>query len=163
MKQFRACIVGGGFVGAAQIEALRRLGNVEIAAVSNRHDPQAKAEALFVPKGYADYREMLEAEKPDVVHICTPNDSHYEIAMFAMQRGIHVICEKPMTRTLDEARSLAEYACAHNIINAVNDSYVLTHFWFVWIPAGFLILITVLGFNFVGDGLRDAFDPKMKR
>ena len=120
MKQFRACIVGGGFVGAAHIEALRRLGSVEIAAVSNRHDPQAKAEALFVPKGYADYREMLEAEKPDVVHICTPNDSHYEIAMFAMQRGIHVICEKPMTCTLDEARELAEYACAHNIINAVN-------------------------------------------
>lgn len=50
-----------------------------------------------------------------------------------------------------------------NIVNAVNDSYVLTNFWFVWIPAGFLILITVLGFNFVGDGLRDAFDPKMKR
>ena len=120
MKQFRACIVGGGFVGAAHIEALRRLGNVEIAAVSNRHDPQAKAEALFVPKGYADYREMLEAEKPDVVHICTPNDSHYEIAMFAMQRGIHVICEKPMTRTLEEARLLAEYADAHHLVNAVN-------------------------------------------
>ena len=120
MKQFRACIVGGGFVGAAHIEALRRLGSVEIAAVSNRHDPQAKAEALFVPKGYADYREMLEAEKPDVVHICTPNDSHFDIAMFAMQRGIHVICEKPMTRTLDEARALVEYASAHDIINAVN-------------------------------------------
>ena len=55
------------------------------------------------------------------------------------------------------------YASWGNIVNAVNDSYVLTHFWFVWIPAGFLILITVLGFNFVGDGLRDAFDPKMKR
>lgn len=55
------------------------------------------------------------------------------------------------------------YASWGNIVNAVNDVYVLTNFWFVWIPAGFLILITVLGFNFVGDGLRDAFDPKMKR
>lgn len=50
-----------------------------------------------------------------------------------------------------------------SIINAVNDSYVMTSYPFVWLPAGFLILLTVLAFNFVGDGLRDAFDPKMKR
>jgi len=50
-----------------------------------------------------------------------------------------------------------------SIINVASDPYVMTNFWFMWIPAGFLILLTVLGFNFVGDGLRDAFDPKMKR
>ncbi len=55
------------------------------------------------------------------------------------------------------------FASWGNIISAVSDSYVMTSYWFVWIPAGILILITVLGFNFVGDGLRDAFDPKMKR
>jgi len=50
-----------------------------------------------------------------------------------------------------------------SIINAASDVYVMTNFWFIWIPAGLLILLTVLGFNFVGDGLRDAFDPRMKR
>lgn len=50
-----------------------------------------------------------------------------------------------------------------SIINAVNDSFVMTNYLFVWVPAGFLILLTVLAFNFIGDGLRDAFDPKMKR
>lgn len=50
-----------------------------------------------------------------------------------------------------------------NILNAVNDVHVMTNYLYVWIPAGFCILVTVLGFNFVGDGLRDAFDPKMKR
>ena len=50
-----------------------------------------------------------------------------------------------------------------SIVNAVNDSYVMTNYLFVWIPAGLLILLTVLAFNFIGDGLRDAFDPKMKR
>ena len=50
-----------------------------------------------------------------------------------------------------------------SIINAATNLYVMTNYWFIWIPAGFLILLTVLGFNFVGDGLRDAFDPKMKR
>ena len=49
------------------------------------------------------------------------------------------------------------------IINAATNVHVMTNYWFIWIPAGMLILITVLGFNFVGDGLRDAFDPKMKR
>jgi peptide/nickel transport system permease protein len=55
------------------------------------------------------------------------------------------------------------FASWGNIINAVNNVHVMTHYWFAWIPAGFCILITVLGFNFIGDGLRDAFDPKMKR
>lgn len=55
------------------------------------------------------------------------------------------------------------YASWGNIINAVNDVYIMTNYPYVWIPAGMLILVTVLGFNFVGDGLRDAFDPKMKR
>ncbi len=55
------------------------------------------------------------------------------------------------------------FASWGNIINAVNNIYIMTNYLFVWIPAGLLILITVLGFNFVGDGLRDAFDPKMKR
>lgn len=55
------------------------------------------------------------------------------------------------------------FASWGNIINAVSNVFVMTNYWFVWIPAGFCILITVLGFNFIGDGLRDAFDPKMKR
>ena len=50
-----------------------------------------------------------------------------------------------------------------SIINVASDAFVMTNYWFMWIPAGTLILLTVLGFNFVGDGLRDAYDPKMKR
>jgi peptide/nickel transport system permease protein len=50
-----------------------------------------------------------------------------------------------------------------SIINAASNPYIVTNYWFIWVPAGMLILLTVLGFNFVGDGLRDAFDPKMKR
>ena len=55
------------------------------------------------------------------------------------------------------------FASWGNIINDVNNSFVMTNYWFIWIPAGICLLITVLGFNFIGDGLRDAFDPKMKR
>ena len=55
------------------------------------------------------------------------------------------------------------FASWGNIINDVNNTYVLTTYWFIWIPAGVLLLATVLAFNLVGDGLRDAFDPRMKR
>ncbi len=55
------------------------------------------------------------------------------------------------------------FASWGNIINDVNDTFVLTNYWFIWIPAGVCLLLTVLAFNLVGDGLRDAFDPKMKR
>ena len=55
------------------------------------------------------------------------------------------------------------FASWGNIINDVNNAYVMTNYLFIWIPAGVCLLLTVLGFNFVGDGLRDAFDPKMKR
>lgn len=50
-----------------------------------------------------------------------------------------------------------------SIINISSDAFIMETYWFMWIPAGMLILLTVLGFNFVGDGLRDAYDPKMKR
>lgn len=55
------------------------------------------------------------------------------------------------------------FASWGNIINDVNNTFVLTNYWFIWIPAGFCLMLTVLAFNLVGDGLRDAFDPKMKR
>ena len=55
------------------------------------------------------------------------------------------------------------FASWGNIISDVNNTHVLTNYWWVWIPAGLLLLLTVLAFNLAGDGLRDAFDPKMKR
>ena len=55
------------------------------------------------------------------------------------------------------------FASWGNIINDVNNTFVLTNYWFIWIQAGVCLVATVLAFNLVGDGLRDAFDPKMKR
>ena len=55
------------------------------------------------------------------------------------------------------------FASWGNIMNDVGNVHVLTSYWFVWIPAGVCLVLSVLGFNFIGDGLRDALDPKMKR
>ena len=49
-----------------------------------------------------------------------------------------------------------------SIINAATDVHIMTNYWFIWIPAGLLIVLTVLGFNFVGDAMRDVVDPGVK-
>ena len=55
------------------------------------------------------------------------------------------------------------FASWGNIVSDVSSAHVLTSYWFVWIPAGLCLVLAVLGFNFIGDGLRDALDPRMKR
>ena len=120
MKKFRACVVGIGFIGAIHIETLRRLGNVEVVAIATPSKAREKADSLNIPRAYTDYREMLDKEKPDTVHICTPNSLHYEIAMYAMERGICPICEKPLTTTVEDARKLVAYAREHGIVTGLN-------------------------------------------
>lgn len=68
-------------------------------------------------KVYLDWRELLEkeAKNVDVAVVGTPDHMHAPIAMSAMQLGLHCYCEKPLTRTLHEARQLTEYAAANNL------------------------------------------------
>lgn len=120
MKKFRTGVVGVGFIGAVHIEQLRRLGNVEVVAITDTADAQARADALFVPKGYNDYKAMIDHEQLDCIHICTPNNTHHAIAMYAMEHGVNVVCEKPMTCTVDEARELADVAKKKGLVNAMN-------------------------------------------
>lgn len=116
----RAGVIGIGFIGAVHIEQLRRLGNVEVVALVDSVDAQKKAEALFVPRGYDDYKDMIDNEQLDCVHVCTPNNTHYEIAMYAMEKGVNVICEKPMTTTVEEAQKLLAFAKEKGVVHAMN-------------------------------------------
>lgn len=122
MDRMRAGIIGIGFIGTAHVEALRRLGYVDVVAIASDTDAEQKAKDLYVPKGYSDYKEMIDQENLDAVHICTPNSMHFEMAMYAMERGVNVICEKPMTVTAEEARILRDYALEHHIVTGVNFS-----------------------------------------
>ena len=120
MKTFKAGVVGTGFIGVAHVEALRRLGNVEVLAITDSQSPEIKAKTMNIPNSFTDYKKMIDTLDLDAVHICTPNNTHHEIPMYAMKKGINVICEKPMTKTLDEAKDMYEYSKKHNIVNAVN-------------------------------------------
>lgn len=120
MKTYKVGVAGLGFIGAAHIDALRRVENVELTALADVIDVEAKAARLNIPHAFSDYREMIDSLDLDAVHICTPNNTHFEIAMYAMEKGLNVICEKPFMRSVEEARIVTETAKAKKIANAVN-------------------------------------------
>ena len=120
MKRLKAAVIGSGFIGAAHVEALKRVPGVDVVALVDIVDPVQKAEELDVPNGFSDYREMIEAVEPDCIHICTPNHTHKEIALYAFKHGIHVICEKPMARNAGEAKEMLEAAKKSNLVHAIN-------------------------------------------
>ena len=120
MREYQAAVIGTGFIGAVHIEAVRRLGNVKIVALCDTQGAEKKAEQFCIGKAYSDYRKMMEELELDAVHICTPNHTHYEIAKYAIQKGIHVICEKPFSTTVEEAEELVALAKEKGVIGAGN-------------------------------------------
>lgn len=120
MKHFKTGIIGTGFIGQVHIETLRRLGNVEVTALADTFNAKETAEKLNVPRYFSDYKEMIDMMELDTVHICTPNNTHFEIAMYAMDHNVHVICEKPMCITIDEARELTAKTKEKNLIGGIN-------------------------------------------
>ncbi|MEY8355522.1 Gfo/Idh/MocA family oxidoreductase [Lachnospiraceae bacterium 54-53] len=120
MKIYRMGVVGTGFIGRVHIETVRRLGNVEVVALADTISAKEAAESLNVPQYFTGYRQMIDTMKLDVLHICTPNNTHFEIAMYAMEHGVHVICEKPMCVSIEEARALVTKARETGLIAAIN-------------------------------------------
>lgn len=122
MKKIRVGIAGVGFIGPAHLEALRRLPGIEIVSISHhaKETVKGKAEALGVEHYYADYAEQLAHDQLDCIHICTPNFVHYGMAKQALQSGIHVVCEKPLATTIEQAQELVAIAQEKNLVNAVH-------------------------------------------
>jgi len=120
VKKKRAGIAGLGFVGILHLEALRRLGNVEVVAICDSFDVENRGKKLFVEKTYSDYKQMINNENLDFIHICTPNNSHFEIAKYAMDHNVNVVLEKPMTYTIDEAKELYFLSKEKDLLCAVN-------------------------------------------
>jgi predicted dehydrogenase len=108
-----AAVIGCGDVSAVHLEAVAKLNGATLVAVCDP-DPQrlASAMAAWGVPGYADHLALIEAARPDVVHICTPHDQHAAVAAECLERGVNVIVEKPLAHTLAEGRRLVEAASA---------------------------------------------------
>ena len=125
MKTIKAAVIGTGFIGPAHVEALRRLGFVEVAAIVDVDKAKAeqKAAALSIPRVYDDYRKMLEDPDITVVHDCAPNQLHFEINTAILEAGKHCISEKPLAVSPQQSRSLMTLAQKKGLVNAVNFNY----------------------------------------
>ncbi len=137
-RRIRMGMVGGGpgaFIGSVHRMAARLDGKIDLvcgAFSSDQSKSQAMASELFLPESrcYKNYGEMIEFEsdlpadeRMDCVAIVTPNITHYDIAMKALEYGFHVICEKPMTFTVEQARKLAAKVEETGLAFALTHNY----------------------------------------
>lgn len=100
----RAALIGAGQIARSHLACLRALPGVEIVGVCDLSSAVAEstAERFGIPTWYTDHRAMLQAVRPDVVHVTTPPTSHFRLGMDSLEAGAHVIVEKPATSTFEE-------------------------------------------------------------
>ncbi|MDQ4140477.1 MAG: Gfo/Idh/MocA family oxidoreductase [Bacteroidota bacterium] len=122
MKKIKVGVAGLGFIGPAHIEALRRQPDIEVIAINDFSEEYArsKADSLGIEKSYGNFDNMLADPEIEVVHICTPNFLHYPMAKAALLAGKHVVCEKPLANTVEEAQELVELAAKTGLVNAIH-------------------------------------------
>jgi D-apiose dehydrogenase len=125
MKKLKGVGIGAGYFSPFQYEAWTRIPDVEITAMCNRDKEKALPymEQYNIPSHYTDYREMIEKEKPDFVDIITPPETHFEMTKFAADRGIAVICQKPLAPTLEEGKKTVDYATGSGIRFMVHENW----------------------------------------
>lgn len=135
-RPLRLAVIGGGpgsFIGATHRAAARLDGRYEIVAGCISSDPAtslagAGAVGIDESRAYGEPVAMLDAEAArddgaEVVAIMTPNDSHYTYAMAALERGFDVICDKPITNTLDEARAIDDMVGSSGLVFCLTHNY----------------------------------------
>src|SRR5262245_52473130 len=118
-------LVGAGFVGPHHIDAVRRLGFVDVVALAGSSDATArdKAQALGVPRSYGRYEALLDDPDVQVVHNATPNHLHYAVISAALARRKHVVSDKPLAMTAADARALVDQAHRAGVVHAVTFNY----------------------------------------
>jgi predicted dehydrogenase len=112
VKKIKVAILGTGFMGRVHTEALRRLGNVDVVGVSGSSTARARAFAdeVSIERATGDYRDYTEDPDVDVIHICSPNELHYEQTMVSLAAGKHVLCEKPLASTVEQGQEMLALA-----------------------------------------------------
>ncbi len=123
MTALRVAVIGTGMIADAHVRAARDAGAVVGGVLgSSASRSRQAAERWGVPTGYASVDELV-ADRPDVVHVCTPNDTHVDYALAATAAGLHTVVEKPVAMTLSEGRRLADAVRAAGTVSTVPYVY----------------------------------------
>lgn len=107
----RVAIIGAGGIAREHKRGYARLDGVELVGACDTADAaRTCVETEWGAAAYATVAELLDAEKPDAVSICSPPKFHVEAALACLERGVAVLCEKPMARNAEEAEVIASAA-----------------------------------------------------
>src|SRR5213592_2335520 len=132
MKKLNIGIVGYGFMGRAHSNAYRKVNNffdlkhrpvLKAACARSADNARAFAEKWGYESVETDWRKLIEREDIDLIDICTPNDTHAEIAIAAAKAGKMVLCEKPLARSLAEAKTMVDVIQKTGVANTVWYNY----------------------------------------
>jgi predicted dehydrogenase len=123
-KRVRVAILGTGFIGRVHLEALCRLGFIEVAALVTADQDQADrlAREYGVERVETDYRRVLDDPHIEVVHVCTPTALHAQMVKDALLAGKHVLSEKPLATSVADAVELVELAKKQGVRNCTNHN-----------------------------------------
>ncbi|MGH9374183.1 MAG: Gfo/Idh/MocA family protein, partial [Vicinamibacterales bacterium] len=124
-RQLKGVAIGAGYFAPFQYEAWTRIPEVAIAAMYNRSEDRARPIMVQygVPRYYENWREMIDGERPDFVDIITPPDTHEEMCAYAAERGVHIICQKPLAPTYEASRRIVETARAAGVRFMVHENF----------------------------------------
>ena len=161
MKVFKGALIGCGFFSQHHQAAWPRIPNAEIVAACDLSIERARAAA---PRAYTSVEEMLKVEELDFVDIATRSTTHLEVVSMAAERGLAIICQKPMAPDLDTARRMVEISENHGVRVMIHDNWR----WQSWYRAAGAIIArgdigTPLNYGFrcrVGQGTGDEPYPK---
>jgi predicted dehydrogenase len=111
-RKLRVGVVGLGWAGERHLEGYRELEGVEIAALAGLEEDrlQELGREYGVPHLFRDYQDLVDRDDLDIISVCTPNHLHSPIAIAALGRGKHVLCEKPLARDSSEAEAMVQAA-----------------------------------------------------
>ncbi|WP_188455889.1 Gfo/Idh/MocA family protein [Virgibacillus oceani] len=131
MTKLRVAVIGCGSIAKNRhLVEYNSNPHVEIVAVCDIVETRVQDFAnLYQANAYTSYEELLEAEKPDAVSVCLPNYLHAAVSIAALNRGCHVLCEKPMATSREEAEQMIEAAHRNNkkLMIGHNQRFVASH------------------------------------
>jgi len=118
-------LVGPGFVAAHHIDAVRRLGDVDVVAIagSSQQSAERKAREYKVDGAYGNFDDLIRDPDITVIHNTTPNHLHLAVSMAAFKAGKHVISDKPLALNSTEGRQLRDAALASGVAHVVTFNY----------------------------------------
>jgi predicted dehydrogenase len=124
-RELKVGVIGVGHAGSPHIEAIGRTGMAEVAALAASSSDSARraADRHQVPRAETDWRAIVEDDAISVVHNCTPNHLHGEVGRAALAANKHLVTEKPLAATLDDATALARAAKESSAVSALCHNY----------------------------------------